>query len=342
MEQSEFRQFVRKRPGMYFGDPDDGSAFNHVIFELVANGIDQFLSGKATKVDVEIDHRNIIVEDDGPGLPFAVPSAICADRCEAEEYLEQPHFSPSARGHAPHVHLALPGAGLASVNAIADWFEVWSDDGKSSWYRRYEAGLPVGEAATAASKGLSGTRFTLALPETFALPDFMRLRSTLKDQVYLYPDFHLSLNGEDFHGPRGFLDLALLEFESLFPGDTPRRTAWHRESYDLFRVQVALIGDDSGGRSVTRSWVNGVESCDGGSHVDGLDKALTQLGWQPAVKLLHIIMEEPEYATPTAAQLYAPHIVEPVEKCDVVVAEVANWTMSWHSSNRHHQSSIVR
>ena len=313
MEKLKFREAVRKRPGMWFGETQDGSAANHVVFELVANGIDQFLSGSATSIEVRVDQRSINVEDDGPGLPFDRSSKECPDRSEAEEFLENPHFSPSATGHAPHVHVRSLGVGLAAVNAIADSFEVWSDNGDEYWHRSYASGLPAGEAKSGPSSGKSGTGFRLELNPAWAPSDLEMLRSTLRDQVFLYPDLHLSLNGESFHGPRGLLDLGLAEFRGLYPNENAGRSVWHQDVFDQFRLHIALIGEDAG-RSLTRSWVNGVETIEGGSHIQGLNRALGRRRWRPAVKLLHIIMEEPEYAGPTKGKLDAPHIVGLVER----------------------------
>ena len=129
---------IRKRPGMYFGDLEHGGA-NHVICELVANSIDQFLAGVASYVKVDIEGDRICVSDDGSGLPFDQPSEE-VDISLAEHYLTQYHQTPTADGHAPHVHVGCSGIGLVAVTAVSVALQITSANGKAVWQQTYQQG----------------------------------------------------------------------------------------------------------------------------------------------------------------------------------------------------------
>ena len=104
-------EHIRKRSGMYVGETDSPRGSEHVVDELVANTLDLFLAGEASNVAVTVEGARITVEDDGPGIPFDVPS-MQPGLSSAEVYLTQLHSGASAEGHAPHVHLVSLGVGL--------------------------------------------------------------------------------------------------------------------------------------------------------------------------------------------------------------------------------------
>ncbi len=293
---------------MYFGDPRYG---NNVVFELVANAIDQHLVGAVSQVDVTLDQQSISVKDDGPGLPFGRSSQVDPTLNEAEEYLQLPHFKATAKGHAPHVHIVPTGCGLAAVNAVCDRLFVSSDNGEELWTRTYERGLPVGDATVSVTNGKPGTEYHLALSEgIIGWPDYSTLKERLEQQAFLYPGLRISLNAEEFYASSGLLNLGISRGPAV--ADTGRQI-WSQQKLQSFDMQIALVGDREDD-CYTRTWVNGVEAVDGGSHLAGLDLALEKHGWSPAIKLLHVIMNEPKYAGPTKNRLEVPHMVALVEK----------------------------
>jgi len=305
MAQMSFRDAVRKRPGMYIGDVQDGSGANSVIYELAANTVDQFLAGTATRCELRVDGYEITVQDDGAGLPFGERSED-ASASKAEFYLEQPHFGATADGHAPHVHFITHGVGLAAVNALCSHMAVTSWDGRYEWFRSYECGLPKGQLKRTESTTSSGTRIELCLDKgIFAQPpDLSALTSTLAEYAPLFPDLELVFNGAAFRADRGLLSLA----ESLCKGAI-QPAIWHRKAYADFQIDLALVGKGSG-PVVWRSWLNGVLTREGGSHQRALERALAKLEWNPAVALVHVIMRRPEFAGPCRDEFHAP-LLEP-------------------------------
>lgn len=303
MQKMSLVEAVRKRPGMYFGSPADGSGTNHIILELVGNGIDQFLAGDARAIAVTITPDQITVRDDGPGLPFDQPSRHLAGKSLAEEFLEQTHRTPTANSQAPHVHAATWGIGLAPVNAICDELVIVSRNGAQEWRHRYERGRSLARPVLSQTSCQAGSVFQLRLAKCMAPPDIDALRAVFWDQAHLYPDVSLSLNGESFHAGEGLRDV----LRQIHVGSNAR-IMWRRDTIDRFRLDVALAHGETGPLSI-RSWVNGAACDRGGSHVTALELALDDLGLQPSAACFHLIMEQPQYAGPSMDKLHTPELI---------------------------------
>ncbi|MEM9581808.1 MAG: hypothetical protein AAGA08_01725 [Pseudomonadota bacterium] len=308
MEIMTFREAVRKRPSMYIGDVSNAGGANNMVFELIANVLDQFLANAATRCEVELRGFELTIEDDGPGLPFHV-NADNGAGSQAEHVLENAHFGATASGHAPHVHLVFNGVGLAVVNALCSEFTVVSSNGHSTWSHAYETGNPKGRPNVKTTSESSGTRLVLRLDqEVFNCPpDQSYLRSTLREKSHLFPGFEIVFNGSSFIEAGGLMSLA----GSLCDGDE-RPTLWYRQEYADFQIDLALAGSGSAAL-VSQSWVNGSPTADGGTHDDALMKALRKASWKPKVSLVHVIMLQPEFAGPTKNKLWAPSLKEPLE-----------------------------
>lgn len=308
MEILTFREAVRKRPGMYIGDVTDASGANHMVFELVENVLNHFLANAATRCEIELQGFELTIVDDGPGLPFHVNAKSGASSL-AEYALENALCSPTAIGHAPHVHLVFNGVGLAVVNALCSEFTVVSSDGQRIWSHAYKTGTPNGRPNVTNTTESSGTRLVLRLDqEVFQCPpDQSYLRSTLREKSHLFPGFEIVFNGSNFVEAGGLMSLA----ESLCEGDE-QPTLWHRQEYADFQIDLALAGSGSAAPA-SQSWVNGNPTTDGGTHQDALMKALQRANWKPKVSLVHVVMLQPEFAGPTRNKLWAPSLEEPLE-----------------------------
>lgn len=320
----EFREAVRKRPGMYLGDPRNGQAAQNAILELVGNAIDQFLAGRASKIEVVIDGANIEVTDDGPGLPFGQASRHDVNKSQAEADLEFFHSTATSTGHAPHIHVASSGVGLAVVNALCDQFTIISDDGKYRWEKSYRQGIGVGALSKHMSSGPLGTSFKLRLSsDLVGTPDLAALSEKLETQTYLYPNLQVTLNDKAFVAPEGLLDLA----RQISKGEADGSLCFYcHETFGDIHIQAALIGRTVESR-IQRSWVNGQESHYDGSHIRGLKRALDSFGWQPEVSLLHIIMHDPKFAGPTKDILLSRVVCDKVEIAMREAIAAANLTL---------------
>ena len=129
---------VRTRASMFIGDTERWGA-NHLVVELVANSIDQFLAGHGSRATVQIDDQDVCVEDDGAGLP--VWDIQPDGRSLAEVYLTEYHDSPTADGHAPHIHLSQLGLGLMAPCALSSEFVVETVRNERSCRLRYSKGV---------------------------------------------------------------------------------------------------------------------------------------------------------------------------------------------------------
>lgn len=298
------RASVRTRPGMYFGSVGP-RGLNHIVLELVANAIDAFLADQATEVRVELGEW-LVVHDDGPGLPFDRPRGRLS---AAEHYLTALHDSACADQHAPHVHLAIRGLGLAPVNAASGELHVTTWRSGSRWEQRYIEGLPAGPPRRFDDAHRRGTRIALRPDSTLfgqAQPDKGRLRAILWEASHLFPGLALHLDGERFLSERGLADLA-------YSLATPHNEA--ESSYSVqtqtasFAVDIGLLGSTTS-EPMVHSWVNGVRTSGSGTHVDALRHALAQRNLHPQLALLHLTMAEPRYAGPVREQLNTPELFD--------------------------------
>ncbi|MBZ5709930.1 ATP-binding protein [Nannocystis pusilla] len=177
------REAVRKRPGMYIGPLDDGTAPLRLLLEVVANAIRQIQRGRCTRVDVRVEADDFVtVTDDGPGIPAG----------SLVEFLEHGTNSPTAGGR---VHGGLDGLGLPVASALSDPFEVDTVHADEQATVAYAGGLQrVALRVTAASRP-SGTRVRFRPdPQIFPRTRLPRVELTqrLEDLAFLLPTMALS------------------------------------------------------------------------------------------------------------------------------------------------------
>lgn len=276
---------VRKRPGMYIGDTQDGSGLHHMIFEVLDNSIDEALAGFCNKILVCLHaDGSISVEDNGRGIPVGIKEDDVKKRSAAEIVMTELHAGGKFNQNTYKVSGGLHGVGVSVVNALSDWLQlsIWREGFEHSM--RFERGAACSPLAKGAASSKRGTRVHfMASKETFGVIEWswgivskrFRELSFLNHGVCIELTDEVSGRVEVFEnkeGLAGFVNYLRKEREAVSEVFHQRK---EQTSSDPIGVEVALQWVKSYDENLL-CFTNNIPQKDGGAHLTGFKSAMTR------------------------------------------------------------------
>ena len=278
---------VRKRPGMYIGDTDDGSGLHHMAFEIIDNAVDEAQAGFATHCSLTLNaDGSVTVRDDGRGIPTDIHAEEGVSA--AEVVLTRLHAGGKFNQNSYKVSGGLHGVGAAVVNALSEWMTVriWRNGQEHQIeFRNGDAVAPL--RIIGPSNEPSGTEVTFkASPATFTKTefDYAIIERRLRELAFLNSGLRIRLCDER-HAPAQetafFYQGGLVEFvryldRSKAPILAEPISVTTLESQVGIRVEFALCWNDSFHETML-CFTNNIPQRDGGSHLAGFRQALTRV-----------------------------------------------------------------
>ena len=283
---------VRKRPGMYIGDTDDGTGLHHMVYEVVDNSIDEALAGHCKNIKVEINgDGSITVEDDGRGIPVDIHKG--EKKSAAEVIMTQLHAGGKFDHDSYKVSGGLHGVGVSVVNALSEKLKLYIErDGKKHFIEFYngDAQNPLKVIGKAKSTGtkikflpskniFSSTKFSFAI-----------LQKRMRELAFLNKGIQISLNDLTQKKPKNInfkFDGGILEFVEYL--DQNREKLKNKNDNDLFKKPIYIEGLknnvdiqcslkwNAGYNEDVYPYTNNIYQKDGGTHLLGFRAALTRV-----------------------------------------------------------------
>ncbi len=283
---------VRKRPGMYIGDTDDGTGLHHMVYEVVDNSIDEALAGHCKNIEVDINSDgSITVKDDGRGIPTDIHKE--EKKSAAEVIMTQLHAGGKFDHDSYKVSGGLHGVGVSVVNALSENLQLTINRDGKKYYIEFKNGDSISPLKEKGTSKTSGTEIRF-LPSkkifSFTKFSFSTIQKRLRELAFLNKGIKITLN-----------DLTLKKIKTLefkFDGginefveflDEKREHLKNKNDKDLFKKPIYLEGQknnvdiqcslkwNSGYSEDVYPYTNNIYQKDGGTHLLGFRSALTRV-----------------------------------------------------------------
>ncbi len=357
---------VRKRPGMYIGDTDDGSGLHHMAFEIIDNAVDEAQAGYAHHVSLVLNgDGSVTVRDDGRGIPTDMHAEEGVSA--AEVVLTRLHAGGKFNQNSYKVSGGLHGVGAAVVNALSEWMEVRIWRGGLEHFIRFEHGDAVAPLVVIGpSDKPQGTEVTFKPSSgTFTKVeyDFTVLERRLRELAFLNSGLRIVVRDER-HAPPVEVDLfyegglrAFAEYldRAKIPVFAPCISSITDDAASGIRVEFALTWNDSFHETML-CFTNNIPQRDGGAHLAGFRQALTRIVGKYAdgmgkkdtlalvgddmregmTSVLSVKVPDPKFSSQTKDKLVSSE-VQPV-----VQAAVADAVSHWFETHPKEARGIIQ
>ena len=273
---------VRKRPGMYIGDTDDGTGLHHMVYEVVDNSIDEALAGYCKKIEVSINNDgSITVQDDGRGIPVDIHKG--EKKSAAEVIMTQLHAGGKFDHDSYKVSGGLHGVGVSVVNALSQKLELNIERDGKKYFIEFEDGEAKAPLKVSGKSKNNGTKINfLPSKEIFSSTkfSFLIIQKRMRELAFLNKGIKIILN--DFSQKKSKniefkFDGGILEFVEFL--DETREKLKNKNDNELFRKPIYIEGIknnidvqcslkwNAGYNEDVYPYTNNIYQKDGGTHL---------------------------------------------------------------------------
>ena len=283
---------VRKRPGMYIGDTDDGTGLHHMVYEVVDNSIDEALAGYCNNIKVTINpDQSVTVEDDGRGIPVDLHKG--EKKSAAEVIMTQLHAGGKFDHDSYKISGGLHGVGVSVVNALSEKLTLKIFRDKKEYFVEFKDGKALSPLKTKGKTNKTGT-FINFLPSREVFSDTKFISSTLQKRMreLAFLNKGLSINLVDKTGKKekeykNKYDGGIQEFVDFL--DKNKETLVNKNDLSLFKKPIYISGLknnvevecalkwNAGYSEEMLPFANNIHQRDGGTHLLGFRSALTRV-----------------------------------------------------------------
>ena len=272
---------VRKRPGMYIGTVSQ-RGLHHLVYEIVDNSVDEALAGFCTEINVTINKDNTLtVQDNGRGIPIGMHAKMGIPTVEVVYTVL--HAGGKFGGGGYKVSGGLHGVGASVVNALSTWLKVEVSNGEGVYTQRYERGKTQTKLERIADTKKTGTKVTFLADDTIFETldyDYDTLAQRLREMAFLNKGLKLTIKDErpeepvynEFHYEGGLV--SFVEFLNKSK-EVINQKPIYIEGGDEVPVEIAIQYTTSYSEN-TYSFVNNINTPEGGTHLEGFKRALTK------------------------------------------------------------------